>query len=109
VVPHDSQFTLFSEQGAMQFALKQPDYGIKEEGSGVDAFTAPMNGVIVKLLVETGADVKKGQAVIIMEAMKMEQTLFAPADGCVTEFYFQAGEQVKGGEELVKFVHGEAD
>ena len=109
VVPHDGQFTLFSEQGAMQFALKQPDYGIRDEGSGADAFTAPMNGVIVDLLVETGADVEKGQAVIIMEAMKMEQTLFAPADGCVTEFYFQAGDQVKGGEELVKFVRSEAD
>ena len=109
VVPHDGHFTLFSEQGAMQFALKQPDYGMKDEGSGADAFTAPMNGVIVDLLVETGADVKKGQPVIIMEAMKMEQTLFAPADGCVTEFYFKAGEQVKGGEELVRFIHSETD
>ena len=93
----------------MQFALKHPDYGIKEEGSGADAFTAPMNGVIVKLLIEPGAGVKKGQAVIIMEAMKMEQTLVAPADGRVTEFYFQAGDQVEGGDELVSFVHRDAN
>jgi 3-methylcrotonyl-CoA carboxylase alpha subunit len=109
VVPHDGHFTLFSEQGAMQFALKQPDYGMKDEGSGADAFTAPMNGVVVDLLVGTGAEVKKGQPVIIMEAMKMEQTLFAPADGRVAEFYFKAGEQVKGGEELVKFIHRQTD
>ena len=82
---------------------------MKDEGSAADAFTAPMNGVIVDLLVETGVEVKKGQPVIIMEAMKMEQTLFAPADGRVTEFYFKAGEQVKGGEELVKFIHVETD
>ena len=106
-VAHDDQFTLFSEQGAMQFALKQPDYGTGEEGSDADAFTAPMNGVIVKLLVEPGVEVKKGQAVIIMEAMKMEQTLVAPSDGSVAEFYFQAGDQVKGGEELVYFVHAD--
>ncbi len=106
MVPHDDQFTLFSEQGAMQFALKQPDYGSNDEASGSDAFTAPMNGIIVQLLVEPGAEVKKGQAVIIMEAMKMEQTLFAPADGIITEFYFQAGDQVKGGVELVKFDAG---
>jgi len=105
VVPHDGQFTLFSEKGAMQFALKQPDYGIKDEGTGLDAFTAPMHGVIVELLVETGAEVKKGQPVIIMEAMKMEQTLFAPADGHVSEFYFQVGDQVEGGVELVEFIH----
>jgi len=103
VVPHDDEFTLFSEQGAMRFALKQADYGNKDEAAGSDAFTAPMNGIIVQLLVEPGAEVKKGQAVIIMEAMKMEQTLFAPADGIITEFYFQAGDQVKGGVELVKF------
>jgi len=107
VVAHDDQFTLFSEQGAMQFALKQPDYGTLEDGTDADAFTAPMNGVIVKLLVETGVEVKKGQAVIIMEAMKMEQTLVAPRDGSVAEFYFQAGDQVKGGEELVNFVHAD--
>lgn len=109
VVPHDGQFTLFSEQGAMQFALKQPDFGIKDEGTGANAFTAPMNGVIVDLLVETGTDVRKGQPVVIMEAMKMEQTLFAPADGRVTGYYFKAGEQVKGGEELVSFVPVETD
>ena len=109
VVPNDGHFTLFSENGAMQFALKKPDYGTIDEESGADAFTAPMNGVIVELLIEAGADVKKGQPVIIMEAMKMEQTLFAPADGCVTEFYFQKGAQVKGGEELVQFVHSKSD
>ena len=93
----------------MQFVLKSPDFGSKDEASGADAFTAPMNGVIVELLVETGAEVKKGQAVIIMEAMKMEQTLFAPSDGHVTEFYFQSGDQVKGGSELVKFVNNDAN
>jgi len=107
VVAHDGQFTLFSEQGAMQFALKQPDYGSGEDSPDADAFTAPMNGIIVKLLVEPGAEVKKGQAVIIMEAMKMEQTLVAPGDGCVEAFYFQVGDQVKGGEELVNFVQAE--
>ena len=42
--------------------------------------------------------------VIIIEAMKMEHTLCAPADGTVTGFYFQAGDQVEGGAELLDFV-----
>jgi len=109
VVAHDDQFTLFSEQGAMQFSLKQPDLGSRDEGSHADAFTAPMNGVIVEILVEAGADVARSQPVIIMEAMKMEQTLFAPSDGCVSELFFKAGDQVKGGEELVHFIPGNSD
>jgi 3-methylcrotonyl-CoA carboxylase alpha subunit len=104
VVPHDGLFTLFTEQGAMQFSLAQADYGEESVATGADVFNAPMNGVIVKLLVEPGTEVKKDQPVIIMEAMKMEHTLCAPADGLVREFYFQAGDQVDGGSLLLDFI-----
>jgi len=104
VVPHDGMFTLFSQSGAMQFALAQPDFGEDDGQSVAGAFTAPMHGVVVKLLVEAGTTVEKDQPLLIMEAMKMEHTICAPLDGTVTEFYFQAGEQVSGGEELLKFL-----
>ena len=104
VVPHDGLFTLFTEQGAMQFSLAQADYGEEDISARAGVFNAPMNGVIVKLLVEPGAEVKKDQPVIIMEAMKMEHTLCAPADGLVSEFYFQEGDQVDGGSLLLDFV-----
>ena len=103
VVPHDGMFTLFSQSGAMQFALAQPDFGEDDGHSAAGAFTAPMHGVVVKLLVEAGTAVEKDQPLLIMEAMKMEHTICAPGDGTVTEFYFQAGEQVSGGEELLNF------
>jgi len=103
VVPHDGMFTLFSQSGAMQFALAQPDFGEDDGQSAAGAFTAPMHGVVVKLLVEAGTAVEKDQPLLIMEAMKMEHTICAPLDGTVTEYYFQAGEQVSGGEELLKF------
>ncbi len=103
VVPHDGIFTLFTEQGAMQFSLAQADYGEEDFATGADVFNAPMNGVIVKLLVEPGTKVKKDQPVIIMEAMKMEHTLCAPTDGLVKEFYFDAGDQVEGGSLLLDF------
>ena len=102
VVPHDGQFTLFSQRGAMQFALAEPDYG-EDDTDLAAVFTAPMHGVVVKLLVEQGASVESDQPLLIMEAMKMEHTICAPADGTVAEFYFQAGEQVGGGEELLRF------
>jgi 3-methylcrotonyl-CoA carboxylase alpha subunit len=88
----------------MQFSLAQADYGEEDISAGAGVFNAPMNGVIVKLLVEPGSEVKKDQPVIIMEAMKMEHTLCAPADGQVSEFYFQVGDQVDGGSLLLEFV-----
>ncbi len=103
VVPHDGMFTLFSQRGAMQFALAKPDLGEDDGDGSAGVFTAPMHGVIVKLLVEAGAAVEKDQPLLIMEAMKMEHTIRAPVDGVVTEFYFQPGEQVSGGEALLDF------
>jgi len=103
VVPHDDQFTLFTDQGALQFNLRQPDLGDSDAGAGAHAFAAPMNGVIVKQLVEPGSAVEKGQAVLIMEAMKMEHTLCAPTNGTVVEYYCAEGEQVDGGADLLKF------
>ncbi len=104
VVPHDGLFTLFTEHGAMQFSLAQADCGEEDVSAGTGVFNAPMNGVIVKLLVEPGTEVKKDRPVIIMEAMKMEHTLCAPADGLVRKFYFQAGDPVDGGSLLLDFV-----
>ncbi|MCJ7815709.1 MAG: hypothetical protein MUP31_06630 [Xanthomonadales bacterium] len=104
VAPHDGMFTLFSQRGAMQFALAQPDLGVDEGDNPAGVFTAPMHGVIVKLLVATGTEVVKDQPLLIMEAMKMEHTICAPTEGTVREFYFQAGEQVSGGEALLDFV-----
>ncbi|MCW8872919.1 MAG: acetyl/propionyl/methylcrotonyl-CoA carboxylase subunit alpha [Xanthomonadales bacterium] len=103
VVPHDGRFTLFSQRGAMQFALAQPDFGEDSADLIAGAFFAPMPGVIVKLLVEPGVAVERDQPLLIMEAMKMEHRICAPAAGTVSEFYFAAGDSVGGGEELLRF------
>lgn len=101
--PDNEVFTLFSQNGSMQFSLAQPDYGEDDNDAATGAFAAPMNGVVVKLLAEPGETVEKGQPLIIMEAMKMEHTMCAPRDGSVTEYYFHEGDQVSGGVELLKF------
>jgi 3-methylcrotonyl-CoA carboxylase alpha subunit len=104
VVPGDGQFTLFSQRGARPFARPRPDYGDDDSLAAAAAFTAPMPGIVVKRLVEPGQSVERGQPLLILEAMKMEHRICAPADGTVEAFYFQAGEQVAGGEELLEFV-----
>jgi 3-methylcrotonyl-CoA carboxylase alpha subunit len=65
--------------------------------------TAPMPGKIVALSAPVGAEVEKGAALVVMEAMKMEHTLVAPAKGRVVSYLCSVGEQVKDGAELVEF------
>jgi 3-methylcrotonyl-CoA carboxylase alpha subunit len=64
--------------------------------------TAPMPGKVVSFAVKAGDAVKKGQALAVMEAMKMEHTIAAPADGVVAELLFAPGEQVTEGAELLR-------
>jgi 3-methylcrotonyl-CoA carboxylase alpha subunit len=65
--------------------------------------TAPMPGKIVALLVEKGATVEKGTPLLIMEAMKMEHTINAPASGTVEELLYAVGDQVADGVQLLAF------
>ena len=72
------------------------------DDAAAGSLVAPMPGKVIQVLVETGAQVKKGEALLILEAMKMEHTITAPADGVVKEILFAAGEQVLEGAELIR-------
>lgn len=58
------------------------------------SLTAPMPATVIKLLVEPGAQVRKGDTVVVLEAMKMELPLRAPADATVTRVNCREGELV---------------
>ena len=58
---------------------------------------APLNGTVVKHLLEVGSTITKGDAVVIIEAMKMEYTLNAPHDGVLKSYCFAEGELVSHG------------
>jgi 3-methylcrotonyl-CoA carboxylase alpha subunit len=64
--------------------------------------TAPMPGKVVSFTVKAGDKVSKGQPLAVMEAMKMEHTIAAPADGVVQELLYAPGDQVSEGAELLK-------
>ncbi|MDN6886361.1 acetyl/propionyl/methylcrotonyl-CoA carboxylase subunit alpha [Variovorax sp. CAN2819] len=64
--------------------------------------TAPMPGKVVSFAVKAGDKVSRGQPLAVMEAMKMEHTIAAPADGTVEELMFAPGEQVAEGDELLR-------
>ncbi|MES2102858.1 MAG: acetyl/propionyl/methylcrotonyl-CoA carboxylase subunit alpha [Pseudomonadota bacterium] len=65
--------------------------------------TAPMPGKIVAVMVGKGQEVKKGDALMIMEAMKMEHTISAPMDGIVDEVLYAVADQVAEGAQLLAF------
>ena len=63
-----------------------------------------MPGRIVSVLVAPGDHVEAGQALLVMEAMKMEQTLRAPFKGRVETVHYKVGDAVREGAELVSLV-----
>ena len=65
--------------------------------------TAPMPGKVVAVIASNGQQVRKGEPLVIMEAMKMEHTIAAPSDGLVEEVLYQVGDQVADGAPLLAF------
>lgn len=74
----------------------------KFAGGSSDQILAPMPGKVTKILVQEGSIVTQGQAVLVMEAMKMEYTLKSEIDGAVHSLSCSVGEQVAVGKVLVK-------
>ncbi|TKB09113.1 biotin/lipoyl-containing protein [Desulforhopalus sp. IMCC35007] len=65
------------------------------------AIVAPMPGTILSVAVEAGATVKKGQTLLVLEAMKMENEIQAPADGVVQQVNVSKGLSVNAGDTLI--------
>jgi biotin carboxyl carrier protein len=69
--------------------------------SGKTDVTAPMPGLVKGVLVQMGAEVKVGDRLVVLEAMKMENEITSPRDGRVTAVHVTAGVVVDGGKALV--------
>ncbi len=84
----------------------QDDHGIGGGGvkkSLLQKLKAPMPGKILKIKVQPGESVKKGQSLLVMEAMKMENELKSPLDGVVKTVNVQIGQTVESHAELIRF------
>jgi 3-methylcrotonyl-CoA carboxylase alpha subunit len=91
--------------GGAHYALTWADPMLHagEVESAGGRLTAPMPGKVVAVIAKDGQQVKKGEALVIMEAMKMEHTISAPSDGLVEEVLYQVGDQVADGAPLLAF------
>lgn len=76
-------------------------------GAAENAVAAPMPGKVIKVLTAEGETVEEGQPVLIVEAMKMEHTLRAPATAVVKSLKCAEGDQVDAGVALVEFEEDE--
>lgn len=74
----------------------------KKAGGHTGGLTSPMPGKIFKVLKEVGAEVKKGETILILEAMKMEHLIRSDKDGTVKKISFRVGELVQGGVTLAE-------
>ena len=93
---------VFTPQGAARISLLDPLAHAGEAAQEGGRLTAPMPGKVVSFAVKAGDKVKAGQALAVMEAMKMEHTIAAPHDGTVAELLYAPGDQVTEGAELLK-------
>ena len=93
---------VFAPQGATRITVVDALAHAGETQEAGGRLTAPMPGKVVSFAVKAGDTVKKGQALAVMDAMKMEHTIAAPADGTVAELLFAPGDQVAEGAELLR-------
>jgi acetyl/propionyl-CoA carboxylase alpha subunit len=110
---HKVRVPALKAQGRLWFHWRGENYVVEATGatrrSGAEkstgkagVITAPMPGKVTRVAVQAGDKVEKGQALVVMEAMKMEYTLEADRDGKVEEVGAHAGKQVALGEVLVR-------
>ena len=78
----------------------QPKAELDETGGRL---TAPMPGKVIEVTARPGQRVKRGEALLVLEAMKMEHTIVAPADGIIDGVHFSPGDLVEEGAALIAF------
>ena len=89
---------------ALQQAAEQADLA----GGDAGVIEAPMPGLVKVLLAKPGQEVKEGDRLAVLEAMKMEHSLLAARDGVVAEVLVEEGAQVTAGAALVRLEEAEA-
>lgn len=75
--------------------------GTDDDAGAGGILKALMPGRVVRLLVKTGDVVRRGQSLLILEAMKMENDIQSPVDGVVDEIFINAGDTIEAGGQLL--------
>jgi len=109
VVREGSHLDVFFADRHVRVRCRDRDQPTSRDDDVSGHLVAPMPGRVISVLVGRGAAVEKGQPLMVIEAMKMEHTINAPADGIVTTLSFVAGDLVDEGVELLVIEALESD
>jgi 3-methylcrotonyl-CoA carboxylase alpha subunit len=101
VFDHGPETTVFLDRASWRLIEVDPLAPSAGEDPTAGRLTAPMPGRVTQLMVEPGNQVRRGEPLMIVEAMKMEHTITAPADGVVEAVRFGVGDLVEEGAELI--------
>ena len=107
---HDGTRVLYFEMNGQSRELVIQDLTVEVDGSlapkadpsNPNQIGATMPGTVLKVVVNKGSTVKRGDHLLITEAMKMETTVQAPKDGVVKEIYVSAGNPISTGDLLIE-------
>ncbi len=106
VLDHGPATAVFIDGESWQLVETDPLAARQDEDPAGGRLTAPMPGRVTRLMVEDGETVRRGQPLMVIEAMKMEHTIVAPADGMVERLRFNVGDMVEEGVELITLAAG---
>jgi 3-methylcrotonyl-CoA carboxylase alpha subunit len=96
------QLHVFADVGSASVHFVNPLAHAAQGAAASGNLSAPMPGKLLSFAVKVGDRVKAGQALAVMEAMKMEHTVAAPSDGTVAELLYAPGDQVHEGAPLLR-------
>jgi 3-methylcrotonyl-CoA carboxylase alpha subunit len=98
-----NDITIVVEGTTYRLGFHDPLAAGEVEEDGGSTVAAPLPGRVVSLLVEAGAEVDRGEPLVVMDAMKMEHTLAAPMSGRIAGVHVAEGAQVEEGTLLIDF------
>ena len=100
VTATDNAVTVHFRHHVHTFALPIPAHAVEEE-EAAGHLNAQINGIVVGIQCHEGDDVKRGETLAVIEAMKMQYSICAPSDGKVKEILYVVGDQVLEGQPLM--------
>ncbi len=103
----DSRFTVLGMSGSKTLTLRAAGEAVSGKSLERGGLVAPMPGKVIAIMVEPGQKVRTGQALAVMEAMKMEHVIHAPHDGTVAELLHNVGDQVLEGAAIFRMEAGQ--
>lgn len=102
IVEYQKEIHLFVNEFHHVLNRFDPDTYYQQAEAGSGHLNAPLPGTVVAVMTKKGKKVTAGDSLIVLEAMKMEHTIHAPAEGTIKEIYFNVGDLVNEGEELIR-------